>query len=606
VSDAPGSGARLAALAALVGLAAIVAHASSLANGFVYDDGWTVVDNPVARDPANLGRLLGSELARDGVPDAARPAFLASVIADGVVARGLGAPHAVVAHAHGLVLHALVSIAVLLLFVRLSFGLPLASFAATLFAVHPANVEAVAVVSYREDLLASLGVLVALALLVPAASSRARALLAGAVAFVAVALAGFAKESAYVSPILMATLELWREPVPRRRVRAAAAVMLAALAAGVSAVWRSWVLGRADVVSLGAEVPRDVPVASRLATGCAALLRGTLRFLSVRGYAPEYPTSWQTPAPPAVGALAILAVAAILVVAWRARRRWPGVTLGVAFAFVAALPTLGVVPITNVEADRYLYLSSAGLCLAAADALRRGFLALGRVSNGEVLGVPRPAAAAIVVVALVAAQSPGVTAMWHDDLRLWSRAVELQPLAPRAWANLGAARARAGQTLAALAAAERSLALADVAGTRALVGLVRLEQGDVAGGCAALEAALDRLPVGSERRVDVLDGLGRCELARGSSGAAINWFEAAASAAPRADAPVVHLVAALERSGRTEEAIDRLRRYVRANPDSAVGWRLLAERLRARGDAEARAAEDRARALAAFSITSPG
>jgi predicted Zn-dependent protease len=140
-----------------------------------------------------------------------------------------------------------------------------------------------------------------------------------------------------------------------------------------------------------------------------------------------------------------------------------------------------------------------------------------------------------------------------------------------------------------------------------LIGLVRLRQGDVAGGCAAMQAALLRVTPASERYVDVLGALGHCELARGDATAALVRFEQAANAAPRMDAPIIGAVHALELAGRGEEAVERLRRYLRTNPDSAAGWRLLADRLTIRGAVdEARTAKARAQALGGYDAAAGG
>ena len=124
-----------------LGLGALVAavHGTSLRNGFVYDDAWTVLDNPIIRDGTNVARLFGRQLIQAGVPDAGRPVLLATEMLDWALWGRSPAGY----HVQNLLWHAAV---VLLLFagLRRMTGTPaLAGIAAGLFAIHPLNVEVV-------------------------------------------------------------------------------------------------------------------------------------------------------------------------------------------------------------------------------------------------------------------------------------------------------------------------------------------------------------------------------------------------------------------------------------------------------------------------------
>ncbi|MCP3859498.1 MAG: hypothetical protein GY704_07585, partial [Phycisphaeraceae bacterium] len=74
--------------------------------------------------------------------------------------------------------------------------------------------------------------------------------------------------------------------------------------------------------------------------------------------------------------LAFLAVASILVVAWRLRRHRPLVSFGLLWFLVAMLPTANVAFTVGIlSADRFLYLPLAGLVLVVAPILARCRLA---------------------------------------------------------------------------------------------------------------------------------------------------------------------------------------------------------------------------------------
>jgi tetratricopeptide (TPR) repeat protein len=146
---------RLALL--LVAIVAVAAFATSLGNGFAYDDDVIIVDNPRVTAPASIGTIFTSPYwgsrERGGLY---RPVATLSYAWNhrlhGLEPFGY--------HLVNVLLHAAVS--VLLVLVALEV-LPLAAatLAGLLFAAHPIHVEAVANVVGRAELLAALGVLVA-------------------------------------------------------------------------------------------------------------------------------------------------------------------------------------------------------------------------------------------------------------------------------------------------------------------------------------------------------------------------------------------------------------------------------------------------------------
>jgi protein O-mannosyl-transferase len=565
--------------------------------GFVYDDRWTLLDNPIIRAPANLWRLLGPDLARAGVPDAGRPVLLASEILDWALwrARPIGY------HLQNLIWHSGV---VVLLFAHLRrAGLPrfCALLPAALFAVHPLVVEPVAAINYREDLLSAFFVLLALWWSIPRAGVVRTALGAGALL-----LGALAKENAVVAPLLLLVMIV----VPRAddggstlpaRLRGARWQLVALWGAAAAAfLWRWWATGGAALVSVTAEIPAaHHDRAWAVPRSALAFLQGVGQFVWPQKLAPEYPDLPGGGVTTALGWLGVAAIVAVTIVAVRGRARRPQLSLGWLFAVVAYLPNFGLVPLTNLRADRYMYLPALGLAVAVAALLFAILAAIWRKSRPAVAN-PMPAPllwlTGALLVLLMQARAIRQTPIWRDDLALFTAATAADPRSQRAWIGLATAQLRAGQRLAALESAEQAVALADAPRAREIRGLVWLAQGDATRARQDLAAALAGAAAG--HRAQVLNNLGYAEIAAGDLASARQHLTLASQLAPRFDRPALQLARVALQAGDLVEARTLLVALLQRVPESLDGWRLLAdvEDRAGQGDA-ARAAHARVQAL---------
>jgi tetratricopeptide (TPR) repeat protein len=294
---------------------------------------------------------------------------------------------------------------------------------------------------------------------------------------------------------------------------------LAALAipALLAFAWRWWAFGRPGVVSLTAEITAAHHdrgfVVPRAALG---LLQALGQFVWPRGLAPEYPDLPATALVTALGWGALALLVALTALAWAGRRRAPVLALGITWAVVAYLPHLGLVPLTNLRADRYLYLPALGLTLAAAALLQALATRLAPPAEGRT----SPAAWALATGLIVAcgARSVRQARVWRDDLTLFTAAAASDPGSQRALVGLSAARLRAGQSLAALEAADAALALGEAARAREMRGIVLMTQGDAAGATRELQAALGE--ASPTHRPQVLYNLGLARARAGDQAAA--------------------------------------------------------------------------------------
>jgi MYXO-CTERM domain-containing protein len=583
---------NLIAVLALPVLVAL-AFAAVVRFGFVYDDRWTVIDNPVLRAPGNLRWLLGRDLVRAGVPDAARPLLLATEMLDWALWRARPAGW----HAQNLVWHTGV---VLLLFAHLRrWGLApvIALGTAALFAVHPLVVEPVSAINYREDLLAAFFVLLALWFAMPNGSP-----LRAAAAGFALLLGTLAKENALVTPLLFAitvSVAPSRAPVvagaTRVDLRGGALALLGAI--GVALSWRWWALGGVAQVSLTAEIPADHrSLLLRVPRAALTFAQGIGQFVWPAYLAPEYPDLPATAAISWLGWLALAVIAGLAVVAWRARRRSWLLALGWLFALVAYLPNFGLVPLTNQRADRYFYLPAVGLAMAVAGLLT-AIASRRRPSVGAAPGAAGiVGAVGLVVLGALLVRSRRQQRIWRDDVTLFSAAVASDPDSQRALIGLGTAQLRRGQTVAALEAAERALALGDAPRARELRGLIWLAQGDPGRARGDLQLALAGASDG--HRAQVLNNLALAEIALHDLALARGHLLAAIEIAPRFDRPPLQLARLALEAGDLASARRDLGTLLARVPESIDGWRLLAAVEARAGQSEAaRAAAQRARDL---------
>jgi len=359
---------RAAALAVLV-LLSLVASATSLWNGFAYDDRWIIVENATVTDSAHWWF---------GLSDSYWPAFRNAALFRpfAVVgyalqwAAGDGAPW--VFHAVNVLLYAVVTLLVYALAVEL---LPrmAAWVAAALFAVHPVHVEAVGNVVGQAELWTSAVVLLALITYLRARRGGAPLPRQTGLFIALCYLVGMCfKENAIVLPALIAAAEAFcvRDTRASRR-RADELVtflvwlgLVAALYLAVRVYITGAVGGDVEHPALrGLGVWQRTWVMIALAPEFARLLIWP-QHLSA-DYSPRHVP--YLPSPSVDHAPGLLLLVCLVVLAVVARRRWPLVTFALAWIAVTLTPTANIaIPTGILLAERTLFLPSVAAVLAAA------------------------------------------------------------------------------------------------------------------------------------------------------------------------------------------------------------------------------------------------
>ncbi len=493
---------------ALLVLLAVLPYLPGVRHGFVYDDHGALVENTFFARPDAWARVATLETFREPrLLDGTRPVLLASVLAE----RALGAR---AAWQHRLLNHALHAGCALLLFGWLRGMLRRAghraadgpAFAAALvFALHPLAVEPVLVPSYREDLLARVFMLAALA-----AAPLRREGVQIAVRALALLLALGSKESAFVWPVLLAWTWVCfpaERPAPRRgAIELAIYAAAAGLAAAFALIHHAPQAAAGPWNGLSLRWPANLWSAPRLFADYLRLLAAPWPLCADRVVEPaRHP--WAV-----VAALGLLAAALALLP--RALRRRPIPVFAAGWLLIAFLPVSNIVPLHNPFADRYAYALLPGWALLAAAlpledrVFRRGLAAL-----------------LVAYVLLVQLRLPD----WRDDARLWSATLRVEPRSARAHAGLGLAAMEQG----ALEAAARLFERADALNPRDVTALVNLA---------------------------VLDGR------RGETESAARKLEEAVRRRPDKPEAWANLAVAFEAQGRRDEALDAAERAAALDP----------------------------------------
>jgi len=132
-----------------------------------------------------------------------------------------------------------------------------------------------------------------------------------------------------------------------------------------------------------------------------------------------------------------------VIVQWRAR---PWLAFGIAWWFVALLPTNSVLPRLDVVNDRQLYLALVGPAIVVGNAV------------GTLSG--RAGLTAIVVLAiLLGGRTMMRNADYQTEVALWESTARGSPGKARVWNNLGHAYEQAGRRDDAVRAYDRAIEL---------------------------------------------------------------------------------------------------------------------------------------------------
>ena len=334
-----------------------VAYYPSLKGGFVLDDTWLLTDNPLIKAPDGLLRFWNIFESHDAWP-MTNTSFWLEWRLWGMSSSGY--------HVTNLLLH--IGEACLIWSILERLAIPGALLAALLFAVHPVNVESVAWISQRKNLLALLFLLLSIRWYVGGATeapTRRRSIRSNYDAWywlslIAFVLAMLSKGSVAVLPLILLGITWWQRPLTRTDFIRTAPFFAVSF---VLVPLNIWLQTRVMDPALRPGLIERVAGAGAVIWFYLykALLPVHLVFVYPQWHIrPEQP-SWWVP---------LIAAAGVTILLWWYRESWGRPLLFAWGYFVVALaPVLGLTDITFMEhtlvADHYQHVALIGVVALA-------------------------------------------------------------------------------------------------------------------------------------------------------------------------------------------------------------------------------------------------
>ena len=515
----------------IVCAAALLAHATAVAGGFVWLDHAHISDR-LALEP--LPRLFSAFIHGFAGTGFYRPLMSVSLSLDAATGAGPWLFHLVSALWHA-------AAAVMTMIAAQVLGVPRrGSFVAALvFAVHPGTSLVASAIAFRSEAMIAVSLLTLIALHVQGRNKAAA---------IALFLGALCKETALVlGPLFILAIEYDRRADLRQALKLRWRLFAFEATAWVAAVAMRFTFAppwRAQFPTLGA----DHAVGMRLAAlGKNALL---LFFPLTHEVCDAFPLTGAT-SPAAIAGAAVLV--ALLVAA--VRRRGPAL-----FMAIALLPSLHLVPIMRWWSPHYVYVPLA----FAAMIFGQGVEKLATLMTGPRLPwVNRGVAALICVFGLLSLQA-GLR--YRTDVSLWQPEVKGEPGCREGQFFLAEASRDKGQLEQAAHQYEQAiqgqpgvLAYVDRGSALQNLGVVRLTQKRFTEAAAVFRSALP-IVQGHERR-QLVHNLAAAELSAGNASQTESLLEEETQRADAMPASLFVRAHALAQLGRTQEANALMLRY---------------------------------------------
>jgi len=516
---------------ATVFIVALAIFSRSLGNQFLpFDDALYVTENPWIQQgltPASIAWAFTSGQGANWFP-LSRISHMLDVEWFGADPRG----H----HATSIVLHAINSVLVYFLCLRLSARRVASTVVALLFAIHPLHVESVAWISSRKDLLSALFWILGLfAYLRYVKRPSRRGYAAVAAAFV---LSFMSKPVAVTFPLILLLLDYWplarfqggggaigrRQALMLVTEKLPLIVLLAVFSGVTYLVQRSGgAMDDLGPVSLGARINN----ALSSTVGYVAHTLWPVGLYIPYPHPGESRPLWQ-------GAVSAAFLGALTMMFVLLRRTRPLLLIGWLWFVLISLPTLGLVQVGyQAMADRYMYLPLLGLLVIAV-----------QLGADLVRALPHRRRVAAAMFGLIAGSLGVLTwaqqAYWRDGNALFEHALAVRP---------------------------------DNVPARVQLAVVHLMAGEAADAERHLRLALDNDPDSAQ----AWSNLGSALRMQGRKRDAEGAFRRALDIEPEAYAPALNLAALIGGSGRRAEAIAILEGIVHSREETGEGYSLLAD-----------------------------
>lgn len=442
-------------------------------------------------------------------------------------------------HLTSVALHIISALLLFLLLLRLTDCLWQSFFVAALFALHPLNVESVAWVAERKNVLSTLFCFLTLHCYCSyAATHRTSAYLLTLAAFV---LGLMAKPMLVTLPMVMLLLDYW--PLGRWRrspPRAATAITLVSekIPFLCCALLSALVTFHAQQTGGALADLSVIPVQLRLENALVAYATYLGKTLWPQNLALYYPFPTAIPLWQVFAALCLVLFLSATAVA--AGRQRPYLVVGWCWFVLTLVPVIGLIHVGDQAlADRYTYIPVIGLFIitawGAAD-LTRG------LRHRQIL----LAVLAVIVISAAATQSRHQLGYWRDSITLYRHTLNITTANYIIHTNLGIALQAGGDLDGAREAYREALRIKPTyAAAHNNLGNVLVIEGDADGALREYGAALAACP--NDTRLH--NNLGHALVMKGELDAAIQEFRAALRLDPHNAVALANLASALARKG---------------------------------------------------------
>lgn len=405
-------------------------YANTLANLFVWDDAWVVADNQFIRAWKNFPLLFSQKYLTPvedfGIPgerqigsgeSSYRPIVTASYFID----YSLWGSQPWGYHFTNLLIHLINSILLYFLVVALSKEKTIALFASLLFALHPANSEAVSVISFREDLLAFLFFVSSFMLYI-----RKRPF-AYALSLVLFLLALFSKEAALTLPVILILYDFYFE-----ENREFNPVYLGYFASCIFFLWVWGFLFHGSTLPLNYAGGNFFTNTLTMLTVVSNYLAWVILPLGIHAIVPDSRPLIVT-ALTAKAVCGILLILASIMLAIKSRRAAKSASFGMFWFFIALVPAYNLIPVLQtLMAGRFLYIPLAGFCLFISALLFRK------------KPLKKAVAFAVLILLFYSCITMQRNRVYRNNISLWSEMASFYPDSALAHTDLGVAFEKAG------------------------------------------------------------------------------------------------------------------------------------------------------------------
>jgi len=475
-------------------------------------------------------------------------------------------------HAMNLLLHCANVFLLFMLFSRLTGAVWRSAFLAALFAIHPLRVESVAWVSERKDVLSTffwLTTMLAYGAYIRRPNWRRYGLL---LALFALGLAS--KPMLVTLPFTLLLLDVWplkriqlhqllgrdgwpfiREKLPLFAFSAASSLITLFVQRAGGAI----------------KVIEEISLDTRLSNAMTAVISYLYKTVWPTSLSIFYPFPESPPSGPMLLMMSLGLIAATLL-ALRARRNHPYVTVGWLWFLGTLVPVVGLVQVGNqAMADRYTYVPGIGLALIIA-------WAIPTPSTRQPIRVGAVACTAVAWICLLSMLTVRQIGYWSSELQLFEHALAVTERNWFAECVIGAKLEQQGRIAEAIAKYRRAIEIRPQAlEAHNNLGNALLKQGKRDEGIAHLREAVRLWP----GYVSALDNLGVALCEAGQIEQGILYLRQAVQQAPDYVPAHYNLGLALLSVGHWDEARRQFEEVLRLAPNDAEA-RMQLERLRVR------------------------